>query len=229
MSVWERISENAAALGGSLLSVFTGGKSGKAQNDPQANVAFTIAVIALGAKMAKADGVVTGDEISAFKEVFKVDNTELANVARVFNMAKKDVAGYETYARQIAGMFHDQPEVLEDVLDGLFHIAKADGVIHQSELDFLRSVTDIFGLGDKFPCIRARHIHSGKDDPYVILGIDPCVTDSELKRLYREIVRENHPDRHIAAGLPPEMIAIANDRLAAINTAYEVIRAERGL
>ena len=101
--------------------------------------------------------------------------------------------------------------------------------MHESELLFLRSVAGIFGLADKFRCIQARHIQSGDSDPYVILGVDPCVTDEELKQFYRQIVKENHPDRHIAAGVPEEMILVATERLAAINSAYEDIVKERQL
>jgi DnaJ like chaperone protein len=228
MSVWQKISDKVAELGGSVLTLLSGdGSEGPA--DPNASVSFTIAVIALGAKMAKADGIVSPEEVDAFKEVFCVEPDQLSNVARVFNLAKKDVAGFEVYAKQVAEMFSAQPEVLEDVIDSLFHIAKADGVIQESEMAFLRAVADIFGLTEKFRCIKARHIQSGDDDPYVILGIDPCVSDDELKRLYREIVKENHPDRHIAAGMPKEMIAVANNRLAAMNSAYEAIEQERRL
>ena len=223
MSIWQNISEKVTRVGGPLLSMLTG------KTLPEDSVVFTIAIIALGAKMAKADGSVSNAEIDAFKQVFQVKKSELANVARVFNLAKRDVAGYEAYARRIASLFEDRREVLEDVLDGLFHIAKADDVIHPAELDFLRSVAGIFGLSERFPCIMARHIQRDGNDPYVIMGVDPCVDDSELKRLYREIVKENHPDRHIAAGVPQEMVSIATDRLAAINTAYEQILKERGL
>jgi DnaJ like chaperone protein len=119
--------------------------------------------------------------------------------------------------------------VLEDVLDGLFHIAKADGAVGQPEMTYLRNIAEIFGLSERFRCIRARHIVAAEDDPYVVLGVDPCVDDRELRRLHREIVREYHPDRHIAAGMPKELIQIATQRLAAINDAWEKIRAERGI
>jgi len=232
MSIWQKISDKisdkAVALGDTVFGMLTGGGD-DGETDPNASVSFTIAVIALGAKMAKADGVVSEREVDAFKEVFKVAPDELANVARVFNIAKKDVAGFELYAEQVADMFAKQPEVLENVIDSLFHIAKADDVVHESELAFLHAVAEIFGLGEKFRCIKARHIQSGENDPYVVLGVDPCVTDGELKRLYREIVKENHPDRHIAAGVPEEMISVANDRLAVINSAYEEIVKERQL
>lgn len=232
MSIWQKItdkiSDKAVSLGDTVVGMLVG-SGDESDADVNNSVPFTIAVIALGAKMAKADGVVTEREIDAFKEVFKVSSDELANVARVFNMAKKDVAGFEIYAQQVADMFAKQPEVLEDVIDSLFHIAKADDVVHESELAFLKAVADIFGLHEKFRCIKARHIQSGDKDPYVILGVDPCVTDGELKRLYREIVKENHPDRHIAAGLPEEMISVATERLAVMNAAYEDIVKEREL
>ncbi len=228
MTIWQKISHKASAIGETVLGMLSG-VSGEGDADPNSSVPFTIAVVALGAKMAKADGVVTAQEIDAFKEVFNVSADEVANVSRVFNMAKKDVAGYEVYAEQIAKLFAQKPQVLEDVLDSLFHIAKADGIMHEAELNFLRDVAKIFGLGEKFRCIKARHVQSGDNDPYTVLGVDPCVNDDELKRLYREIVKENHPDRHIAAGLPPEMISVANDRLAAINSAYEAIVKERAL
>lgn len=226
MSIWQSISDSLTAIGGSVLS-FLSRITTIGDRDPLNSVAFTIGMIALGAKMAKADGVVTGDEVAAFREVFEVTPEELGNVERVFNLAKQDVAGYEAYARQIARLFAERAEVLEDIVDGLFHIAKADGVVSDAELDYLRAVAEIFGLSERFGCIRARHIKALDDDPYVVLGVDPCISDSELKRLYRQIVKENHPDRHIAAGVPEEMIAIATQRLAAVNVAWKQVSVER--
>ena len=229
MSIWQTITEAIAAVGDSLITVLKHITGQPRERDPQSSVAFTIGMIALGAKMAKADGVVTENEVAAFRQVFEIQPEELANVARVFNLAKQDVAGYDAYARQVARLFTDRPEVLEDVMDGLFHIAKADGVVKDEELDYLRSVADIFGLSHRFRCIRARHVRAAADDPYEILGIEPCVPDDEVRQHYRRLVRDNHPDRHIAAGVPEELIAIATDRLAAINSAYEVVARERGL
>ena len=119
---------------------------GVADNTRQ--IAFTIGVIALGAKMAKADGVVTRAEIDAFRQIFHVPPEESANVARFFDLAKKDARGFEPYARQIAGLFPDSPEVLEKIIEGLLHIARADGRMHDNELDYLRQVAAIFGLED---------------------------------------------------------------------------------
>lgn len=192
-------------------------------------VAFTIGFIALSAKMAKADGVVTDDEVEAFQEVFDVKPAEYRNVERVFNFARQDVAGYDAYARQIANLFRSNPGILEDVLDGLFHIAKADGVIHENELLYLQNVAEIFGFSDgEFARIKASHLGRDEADPYVILGVDRSISDDDLRRAYRRLVRENHPDRLMARGVPEEFVDLANQKLAAINHAYDVIEKERG-
>ncbi|ANK81754.1 MAG: molecular chaperone DjlA [Rhizobiales bacterium NRL2] len=193
-------------------------------------IAFTIGVIVLGAKMAKADGVVTSDEVAAFREVFQVPPDELKNVARVFNQAKQDATGYEPYARQIAGMFKEDPEVLEDLLAGLMHIARADNVIHPNEVAFLKSVAEIFGIsaGD-YRRLHATYLGPDGEDPYAVLGISGDATDSEVKAAYRSLIKKNHPDRAIAQGMPEEFVAVANEKLARINEAYDRISKERGL
>ena len=226
MSIWTRIAESLSAIGDSI-GAFLQAAASKKSSAPEKSVAFTIGMIALGAKMAKADGVVTEVEVAAFKQVFHVPEHELAAVARVFNLAKQDVAGFDSYATQIARLFEARSGVLEDVLDGLFHIAKADNAFHPGEHGFLAQVAAVFGFtpGD-FARIRARHV-SVADDPYLILGIDRAATQAEIKARYRQLVRENHPDRHIAAGVPEEMIEIATARLQKINEAYDVIMKER--
>jgi DnaJ like chaperone protein len=229
MSIWTRISDAAQLVGDSLVSVLQRFGGSPESADPERSVAFTIGVIALGAKMAKVDGWVSGAEVTAFKQVFQVEPQELGNVARVFNLAKQDAAGFEAYASQLARLFADRPQVLEDVMDSLFHIAKSDGALDEAELGFLSRVADIFGLTARFRCIMARHVYAAENEPYAILGIDPCVSDEEARRHYRRLVRENHPDLHIAAGMPAEMVAVANDRLAAITTAWNEIAKERRL
>jgi DnaJ like chaperone protein len=239
MSIWGKLAGAAAgfAIGGPIGALIGGiaghyGLDRQRQGPPTAEteIAFTVGVIALGAKMAKADGVVTADEVQAFKEVFRVPPSEIPNVARIFNLAKQDVAGYEAYAEQLATLFKDNRELLEDVLEGLFHIASADGVLHPREHEYLRTVAGIFGFSDtEFGAIRARYVHDDKDDAYRVLGVDSSISDKELKTRYRKLVQENHPDKAVARGLPPEFIKIATDKLAAINQAYERIQHDRGL
>jgi len=226
MSIWTRIADTLAGIGdsvGAFLQKIAGGPA----TPPEKSVAFTIGMIALGAKMAKADGTVSEVEIQAFKQVFHIPDGELKAVARVFNLAKQDVAGFELYARQIARLFDSGSAILEDVLDGLFHIAKADDALHPQELRFLEEVALAFGFGrGDFARIRARHAVLA-NDPYLVLGIERGAGAEAIKRRYRELVRQYHPDRHIAAGVPEEMVEIATERLQKVNEAYEQIMAER--
>jgi DnaJ like chaperone protein len=233
MSIWGKVSgAGAGFLVGGPIGALVGAVAGHFIFDREADpgIVFTIALIALSGKMAKADGVVSDAELRAFERAFPVPPAEQANVRRIFNMARQDVAGYEVYARQIAGLFVGNPAILEDVLDGLFEIAKADGVLHPGEAVFLERVADIFGFApNEFRRIRASHFAPELTDPYVLLGVSYSAGEDELKQTYRRLVRENHPDSLMARGVPEEFIRLANDKLAAINSAYDKIQQERGL
>ena len=233
MSVWGKVSGAAAGLlvGGPVGAV-VGAVAGHFLFDREADpgVVFTMAIIALAGKMAQADGIATEEEFTVFRRVFGVPQEEDANVRRIYNLARQDVAGYEAYAGQIAHLFVGNPAMLEDILDGLFEIAKSDGVLHPSENTFLERVAEIFGFApNEFRRIRASHFAPELTDPYVILGLSYVSDENEIRRTYRRLVRENHPDSLIARGVPEEFVKLATDKLAAINTAYEKILVERGL
>ena len=225
MSLWTRIAEAVAALakGEGLLAVFE-----KLRVSPDRTVAFAIAVIALGAKMAKADGVVTKDEVVAFREVFSIPPEEEDNAARVFNLARQDVAGFESYAKQIKAMFAADDAVLCHLMEGLFQIALADGVYHPKEDDFLLTVAKIFGFDDRrFRGIRAQFVSDAERDPFDVLGVSPSAPMDEVRAAWRSLVRETHPDRMIARGVPQEAVKLAERRLVAINRAWEEIQGVR--
>ncbi|MDK3074944.1 molecular chaperone DjiA [Sedimentitalea sp. JM2-8] len=221
MSLWTRISDALAALanGESLTAVFD-----RLRAPPERSVAFAIAVIALGAKMAKADGHVTRDEVAAFREVFQIARDDEAGAARVFNLARTDVAGYQEYARRIERMFSDDPKTLCDLLEGLFHIAMADGFYHPGENRFLEDVAEIFGVSEaKFKALRARFVPDAGPDPYTVLGVTPDTPIADIRNAWRELVRETHPDRMLARGVPQEAIKLAERRMIDINRAWEDI------
>jgi DnaJ like chaperone protein len=220
MSLWTRILDSLARLapGDGLSALF--------ERRPERSVAFTIAVIALGAKMAKADGRVTRDEVAAFREVFSIPPEEEANAARVFDMARQDVAGYEEYARRVGEMFDGESEVLRNLLEGLFHIAAADGSYAPAEDAFLARVAELFGLPERtFRALRSRYAPGAEPDCYAVLGVEPGTPMDEVRRAWREAVRETHPDRLMARGLPEEAVKLAERRLIAINRAWERIQA----
>lgn len=194
--------------------------------DPDRSVAFTIAVISLGAKMAKADGQVRIEEVRVFREIFRLTPRDEAAAARVFNLARQDVAGFETYARRIARIFATDPILLEDVLDGLFEIALADGIYSPEEETFLATVAALFGIPPSvFACIEARHLSGGRRDPWQVLGVPRGADIATVRSRWRDLVRQHHPDLVLARGLPPESIALANTRIATINAAWEEISA----
>lgn len=232
MSIWGKVGGAAAGLMvGGPVGALVGALAGHFLFDREADpgVVFTIAIIALSGKMARADGVVTDEEFAIFRRTFAMPPQEEANVRRIFNLARQDVAGFEVYAAQIAKIFAGKPALLEDVLDGLFEIAKADGVLHPCEARFLERVAEIFGFApNEYRRIRASHFAPELTDPYVILGVDYSASDEEIRRTYLRLVRENHPDSMLARGVPLEFEKLANDKLAAINSAYEKIREERG-
>ncbi|HEX3884983.1 MAG TPA: TerB family tellurite resistance protein [Stellaceae bacterium] len=193
-------------------------------DDPRRRVAFTIAVIALGAKMARADGEVTRDEVAAFGEVFQVPPGEEEHVRMIFDLARKSTHGFESYARQVGRLFAENKPVLEDLLGGLFHIALADGEVCAPEDQYLREVAHYFGFTSvEYTRIRALYVDAPEaaDDPHHILGIDRDASHDEIRAAYHRLVRDNHPDLLMAQGLPPECIALANSRVARINAAHD--------
>ncbi len=237
-SIWGKV--GGAGLGlalGGPIGALLGGVAGHVLVDrdgapfgtPPRDVIFTTGLVALAAKMAKSDGVVVRHEVEAFERIVEVPAGEHERVKRLFDLAKSTTDGFEAYARQIGEAFKDEPHLLEDVLDGLFHIAKADGAVHEAEYAYCHAVAGAFGLEDKdFDRIAARHVRRA-DDPYLILDARREMSNEELKRHYRRLVADNHPDREIARGLPPEAIKIATERLAAINEAWDRIARERGI
>lgn len=251
MSIWGKIVGGAAgfALGGPLGALLGGlaghavdkmrdsteealiaEREGRQPEGPEKSIAFTIGVIVLGAKMAKVDGAVTRDEVSAFKEVFHVPQEEMRNVGRVFNQARRDARGFEPYARQLGRMFRENPKVLEELLDGLFHIARADGEVQEAELAYLQRVAECFGFSEgEWQRIRAANVGPAEDDPYVILGVSADADEQTLRRAYRDLVREHHPDRLVSQGLPTEFVDLANEKLARINRAWTEVKKRRGM
>ena len=237
MSIWEKLAAATVdlSLAGQIAARLGDARGHHVRDQIQDKAAdnalpFTVGMISLGAKMAKSDGVVTKDEVRAFKKAFKVSDAEMKHAARAFNLAKQGVAGYETCADELITVFRGDRKMLEYVLEGLFHIAKADEVLHPQEEQFLGQIAKRFGFTDaEFTFMKARHAIAAERNPYDVLGVKPSVSNVELTSQYRRLVAENRPDDFLARGLPKEFVLIATEKIAAINTAYNDVAKERGI
>ncbi|MBW8814232.1 MAG: TerB family tellurite resistance protein [Caulobacterales bacterium] len=195
---------------------------------PGEDPAFSTAVTALGAKLAKADGNAQAQEYDVFSLVFQADPASEGNVRRLYQLARQTTRGFEGYARRLKKRYGGCPQLLEDVLDGLFHIAGSDGVVTGDELAYLERVAQLFGLSPlTFRRLKATHLGAANDDPYVILGVAPDAPDEEVRAAWKAHLSEAHPDRARARGLPAEFIEVAEAKAAAINAAFGQITRER--
>jgi DnaJ like chaperone protein len=218
MSIWAKITNAISMLakGEPLAKIFS-----KLRTPPEKSVAFTIAVIALGAKMAKSDGSVKKEEVKVFRRIFHIPESEVAAAGKVFDLARQDVAGYDVYARRIRKMFGERHQTLLDLMESLFYISLADGEYHPKEDEFLQNVNEIFGFSHRdFLKLKARFVEV-EMDPHEILGVEPYSNIKEIKRAYKDKVLECHPDKLVARGMPEEAIKLAQTKLSQINNAYE--------
>ncbi len=235
MNIWGKLigSTGGFALGGplgGLLGMIAGHAIDKIKNKKQPEqivikqVGFTIGVIALSAKMAKADGKVTREEIISFKRQVKVPQKEINNLGKIWNLAKKSTAGYEIYATQLADLFEPKSQVLEQLIFVLFNIAISDGKITNEEIDYLKRVNKIFGFDkNDFKRINS-HYETNANDPYKTLGVEPHTDLKEIKKKWIKMSREIHPDKLLASGMPEEFISKNTTKLQDINNAWEKIK-----
>ena len=222
MTFWRNIASIAARR--LDLADCTECPSGLPGEDP----AFSTAVTALGAKLAKVDGRADGGEFLAFTEVFQPDPASEQNIHRLYDLARQTTHGFESYAKRLAKRYSTCPQLLEDVVDGLFHIAKADGVVTQDELDYLERVSNLFGMSPlSFRRLRATHLGVGEDDPYAILDVPADADDATVRKAWKLALSNAHPDRARARGLPADFIALAETKAAAINAAFSTVMRER--
>ena len=235
MNIWGKVIGGAAgfAIGGpigALLGAFAGHAidtkilpSYISNDDNYKSIVFTAGVIALSAKMAKADGKVTKEEILTFRKLVQIPKNDINQVSKLWELAKETTDGYELYAKQIYSLFRNQPEILERILDILFGIAKSDGNIDLTELNYLKNVSNIFNF-DKIIFEKLLALHNPENNSFEILGVQISDSLEDIKKKWKVMVKNNHPDKLVGQGMPIEFIETANQKLAVINAAYEEIK-----
>ena len=243
MSIWGKIigGTTGFALGGPLgaiIGMMIGGSfdrsarklssSNQISQQQKQNV-FALCIIVLSAKIAKADGQVTKEEIYTFKEKFNIQAEEMSEVSKIFNEAKKSSFGFKNIADQVGNLFSDNKVLLEQLLNNLFYIAEADGLTSINELEVLRSISQSFHFNETdFQRIFHSRLNNKESDPYKILGVTREDSDNNIRKKWIELSKEHHPDYLIAKGMPKEFIKEANKELSSINLAYDKIKELRG-
>jgi len=235
MSIWGNlvggfIGFSFAGPIGALIGSIIGGKISSArrggfqQNVAQSQQIFAISLVILTAKLAKADGQVSKEELIAIKEKLKVPDHEIDQVGKIFNKAKEDSLGYEPYAKQIAQIYQNKPAVLDEVINILFYIAEADGKVSNSELAMIKNIAQIFNLTDiQFEGIKESRKGSDKLNPYIVLGCTSNDDFATIRKKYLQLSKEHHPDALISKGVPKEVIEESKKKMRAINSAFDKI------
>lgn len=240
MSIWGKLLAGTFgfALGGpigALLGVIAGHSVDKIRSQSSAyqenlqspQEIITVGIIILSAKLAKADGQVTTDEVKAFREKFKIPTDFQNDVGKIFNEAKKSAEDYHQYAQQLGMLFRGQPQVLEQIINLLFFIAEADGEISKPEINYIENCAKYFGLNRlQYESIQSIWLDK-QSNPYKILGVSKDATDSEIRNKWIQLNKELHPDQLRSQGVPHELIIKSEDRLSEINQAYDKIKSLR--
>ena len=237
MSIWGSLIGGMVGLSlggpfGMLLGSIIGGKISRARSGArnfgalaQPQQVFALSLIVLSAKLSKADGQVSKEELIAVRDKLKIPENEINNVGKIFNKAKEESSGYEPYAQQIAQIYKNNLNVLEEVINILFYIAEADGNTSQSELSMIQHIAQIFGLSQsQFNSIRESRKSSHKLNTYIVLESKPEENLQTIRKKYLKLSKEHHPDILISKGVPQEVIEESKKKMRAINSAWDQIQ-----
>ena len=216
---------------GALLGSFLGGKisrlssSKKISGQQNAQEVFALSLIILSAKLSKADGHVSKEELIAVKDKLQIPDSEIGQVAKIFNKAKDESTGYEPYAKQIAEIFRGNLNVLEEVINILFYIAEADGHVSSDEETMIANIAYIFGLSQKqYQSIKESRKTSDKLNPYIVLESQPTDDLKTIRKNYIKLSKEHHPDLLISKGVPVEVINESKNKMRSINAAWDQVQ-----
>lgn len=219
------------AVVGHKLGDGAGGRIADARQ--QAQAAFFVTTFSMLAKLAKADGHVSDEEIALVRDFMRnqlrLSPQDQNYAIEIFRKAKESPDSFEDYAHQFASIFAAEPRMREVMLDLLVRLAAADGTVHPNEEKMLRAAARIFQMGES--ALDGLLAGRGGDPSrhYAVLGISPSASPEEIKKRYRHLVAEYHPDKIIGKGLPQEFVELAETRFKEIQAAYEEIKTQRGI
>ena len=209
-------------LGGKISNISSSNTFASQQNSQQI---FALSLIILSAKLSKADGRVSKEELIAVKEKLQIPDSEIDQVAKIFNKAKDESTGYEPYAKQISEIFKGNQNVLEEVINILFYIAEADGHVSNEEESMIANIAFIFGLSqNQYESIKESRKSSDKLNPYIVLESQPTDDLKSIRKKYIKLSKEHHPDLLISKGVPIEVINESKNKMRAINAAWDQIQ-----
>ena len=209
-------------LGGKISNISSSNTFGNQQNSQQI---FALSLIILSAKLSKVDGRVSKEELIAVKEKLQIPDSEIDQVAKIFNKAKDESTGYEPYAKQISEIFKGNQNVLEEVINILFYIAEADGHVSNEEESMIANIAFIFGLSqNQYESIKETRKSSDKLNPYIVLESQPTDDLKSIRKKYIKLSKEHHPDLLISKGVPIEVINESKNKMRAINAAWDQIQ-----
>ena len=216
---------------GMLLGSLIGSKISRAKSRggfgtfAQPQQIFALSLIVLSAKLSKADGQISKEELIAVKDKLKIPENEIDQVGKIFNKAKEESSGYEPYAQQIAQIYKGNINVLEEVINILFYIAEADGNVSDAELKMIEHIAQLFGLTEiQFNSIKESRKSSDKLNPYIVLESHPDDTIEMIRKRYLKLSKEHHPDLLMSKGVPQEVIDESKAKMRAINSAWDQVQ-----
>ena len=235
MSIWGSLIGGMIGLSlggpfGMLLGSIIGSKVSRARSSGFKRFAnpqqvFALSLIVLSAKLSKADGNVSKEELIAVRDKLRIPDHEIDQVGKIFNKAKEESAGYEPYAQQISEIYKDNLNVLEEVINILFYIAEADGKVSSKELEMIENIARIFNLNEvQFRAIQESRKSSDKLNPYVVLESNPDDDLTTIRKRYLALSKQHHPDLLLSKGVPEEVIEESKNKMRAINSAWDQVQ-----
>ena len=222
---------------------------GQSGDQERVQAAFFTALFSVMGNVAKADGRVSEDEIAMARSIMQqmaLDDTQTRVAIDLFNQGKQAGFDLDAVVEQFRREAHRRTTLLQMFMEILLHAAYADGVMQPDEQRLLRRISEHLGFTVRqFQQLEARvraqrAFHAGAEgyqtsrpqadllaDAYEVLGVPATATDAEVKKAYRRLMNQHHPDKLVAKGMPEEMIKLATEKTQEIKAAYEMIKKSR--